>query len=130
MQFDVFSKDNLGKVRTCYKTEDGSVWFVTKDVCDILGIQNSRDAAKRLLPDEKGVVSTDTLGGKQQLSVVSESGLYTLVMGSRKKEAVEFQRWVTREVLPSIREHGGYILGQEQLPAKEKEELLKHIEML
>ena len=84
-------------------------WFVAKDVCDVLEIVNSRDALGRVDEDEKGVVSTDTLGGVQELQAVNEYGLYSLVLGSRKPEAKEFKRWITHEVIPSIRKHGAYM---------------------
>ncbi|SDX04534.1 phage antirepressor KilAC domain-containing protein [Paenibacillus sp. PDC88] len=84
-------------------------WFVAKDVCNVLDISNSRDALNRLDEDEKGVVSTDTLGGTQQLATVNEPGLYTLILGSRKPEAKQFKRWITHEVIPSIRKHGAYM---------------------
>lgn len=83
-------------------------WFVAKDVCDVLDIANSRDAVGRLDDDERGVVSTDTLGGNQEMQAVNESGLYSLVLGSRKPEAKAFKRWITHEVIPSIRRHGAY----------------------
>ncbi len=84
-------------------------WFVAKDVCDVLDIANSRDAVGRLDDDERGVVSTDTLGGNQEMQAVNESGLYSLVLGSRKPEAKAFKRWITHEVIPSIRRHGAYL---------------------
>lgn len=89
--------------------QNGEPWFVAKDVCDTLDIANSRDALGRVDEDEKGVVSTDTLGGVQELQAVNEYGLYSLVLGSRKPEAKEFKRWVTHEVIPSIRKHGAYM---------------------
>lgn len=88
--------------------KDGEPWFVAADVCRALGIGNSRDATARLDSDEKGVVLTDTLGGQQKLGIVNEPGLYTLVLGSRKPQAKEFKRWITHEVIPSIRKHGAY----------------------
>jgi anti-repressor protein len=88
---------------------NGEPWFVAKDVCDVLEISNSRDALNRLDEDEKDVVSTDTLGGKQNVSIVNESGLYSLILGSRKPEAKQFKRWITHEVIPSIRQHGAYM---------------------
>ncbi len=135
MNFEIFSKAGLGNVRTCYRTADGTPWFVARDVCECLGIKNSRDALKRLVSDEKMTVGlTDShsgkRGGAQSITIVSESGLYTLIMGSRKKEAVDFQRWVTREVLPSIRKHGGYVLGQENLPKEEYETLTREVKRL
>ncbi len=77
--------------------------FVAADVCACLDIKNPRQAIARLEPEERGVISNDTLGGAQKLAVVTESGLYALVMTSRKPEAKAFKRWVTREVLPAIR---------------------------
>ncbi|MCY9511319.1 Bro-N domain-containing protein, partial [Paenibacillus larvae] len=91
--------------------KDGHPWWVAKDVCDVLEIRNSRDALGRLDDDEKGVVLTDTLGGAQQLQVVNESGLYSLVLSSRKPESKKFKRWVTHEVLPAIRQTGTYSLS-------------------
>ena len=88
---------------------DGEPYWVAKDVCDVLGIDNSRQALTRLDDDEKkGVIINDTLGGPQQMSVVSESGLYALIFTSRKPEAKVFKKWVTSEVLPSIRKTGVY----------------------
>lgn len=91
--------------------EGGIPWFAAVDVCRVLDIANSRDAVGRLDDDEKGVVSADTLGGKQNLTVVNEAGLYTLILGSRKPEAKKFKRWVTHDVIPSLRKHGIYMTG-------------------
>ncbi|WP_293996679.1 BRO-N domain-containing protein [Sphaerotilus sp.] len=88
----------------------GEPWFVAADVCAVLEIANSRDAMSRLSDDEKGVGTTDTLGGSQLVGIVNESGLYALVFNSRKPDAQRFRRWVTGEVLPSIRKTGGYRL--------------------
>lgn len=85
-------------------------WFVAVDVCKILQIKNSRDAVKRLDDDEKGVVKADTLGGKQELQIINEAGLYTLILKSRTEEAKCFKRWVTHDVLPRIRKYGYYKL--------------------
>lgn len=71
---------------------DGEPWWVAKDVCDVLGIANPRDAMGRLDDDEKGVASTDTLGGTQQVGIVNEPGLYSLVGSSKKPEARPFKR--------------------------------------
>lgn len=88
---------------------DGEPWFVAKDVCDALGIEKYRDALGRLEDDEKGCpVTVDTLGGPQKMSAVNESGLYNLIFQSRKPEAKKFRKWVTGEVLPSIRKTGRY----------------------
>lgn len=95
------------QVRTISK--DGEPWFVAKDVCEILGHTNSRVAVERLDSDEKGVSKVYTLGGEQDMTVINESGLYSLVLTSNKPEAKEFKRWVTHEVIPSIRKTGQYI---------------------
>jgi len=84
-------------------------WFVAKDVCDALGYANSRGAlADHLDADERGVASADTPGGQQKMQIINESGLYALVLRSRKPEARKFAKWVTGEVLPSIRKTGRY----------------------
>lgn len=89
--------------------ESGEPWFVTKDVCDILEISNNRDAISQLDDDEKNtVVISDGIPGNPNKTIISEPGLYKLIMRSRKPEAKEFQRWVTHEVLPTIRKHGIY----------------------
>jgi hypothetical protein len=87
-------------------TRDGEPWFVATDVCDALGLD--RTQIRRLDDDERGVCSIHTLGGTQKMIVVNESGLYSLIMGSRKPEAKKFKKWVTSEVLPSIRKTGSY----------------------
>lgn len=84
-------------------------WFVAKDVCGILGLANMRSSLAALDEDEKGVHTMDTLGGNQEMTVISEPGLYSLILRSRKPEAKAFKRWVTHEVLPSIRARGGYL---------------------
>ncbi len=96
------------QVRTILK--DSEPWFVAKDVCDILDIKNNRDAISRLDDDEKDAVGiTDSIGRKQQTTIISESGLYNLIFLSRKPEAKQFKRWVTHEVIPTIRKHGAYM---------------------
>lgn len=89
-------------------TRDDKPWFVLADVCSVLDIANNRDASNRLDEDEKGVVTTDTLGGAQEMSIINESGLYNLIFTSRKPEARRFRKWVTGEVLPAIRKTGSY----------------------
>lgn len=83
-------------------------WFVAKDVCNALGIEHHRDALTRIDEDERGSLLLDTLGGKQTIGAVNESGLYHLIFQSRKPEARAFRKWVTNEVLPSIRRTGTY----------------------
>ena len=103
----VFQNDEFGSVRTFI--QNGEPWFSAVDVCTSLGIRNSRMAVDRLDDDEKGVSLTDTLGGPQKMTIVSEPGLYTLILSSRKPSAKAFKRWITHEVIPSIRKHGAYV---------------------
>ena len=95
---------------------DGEFWFVGKDICDILELSNSRMALDRLDEDEKGVSSIYTLGGNQEVSIINESGLYSLVLTSRKPEAKKFKKWITSEVLPTLRKTGTYSISQPKLP--------------
>lgn len=92
------------EVRTV--TINGEIWWVASDVCDALGID--RTQTRRLDDDEKGVCTVHTLGGDQQMAVVNEPGLYTLVLTSRKPEAKTFKRWITHDVIPAIRKTGSY----------------------
>lgn len=87
---------------------NGEPWFVLSDVCKVLEISNSRNISSRLEQDEKGVTLVDTLGGAQQMTIINESGLYTVILRSDKPQAKPFRKWVTSEVLPSIRKHGSY----------------------
>lgn len=103
----IFESKEFGQVRSVLK--DGEPWFVASDVCKALEIGTTAKALERLDPDEKGMNLIHTLGGKQKMSVVSESGLYSLILGSRKPEAKAFKRWITHEVIPSIRKHGAYV---------------------
>ena len=120
----VFQNDQFGEVRTM--TIDGEPWFVAVDVCRALEINNSRMATERLDDDEKTAVSlTDTrsIGMKQtrEMTVINESGLYSLVLSSRLPAAKAFKRWVTSEVIPAIRKSGSYSLSlspAEQLVAQ------------
>ena len=80
-----------------------------KDVCDVLNIRKYRDTAARLDEDERKPIRVDTLGGKQEMLCVNESGLYNVILRSDKKEAKSFRRWVTSEVFPTIRKHGAYM---------------------
>ena len=104
-EMQVFKYED-NEVRTVER--NGEVWWVLADVCRVLGIQNNRNVARRLDEDEKGVHLMDTLGGGQKLTIISESGLYKVILRSDKPEAKKFTRWVTHEVLPTIRRTGGY----------------------
>lgn len=94
---------------------DGNPWFVARDVCDCLGLDSS-NLSKLLDEDEKGSYTVRTLGGYQMMLTVNESGLYSLILRSRKPEAKTFKRWITHEVLPSIRKTGGYGNAPKALP--------------
>lgn len=98
---------NGNEVRTVQK--DGEPWWVLKDVCEVLGISKYRDTAARLEDDEREPIRVDTLGGAQEMLCVNESGLYNVILRSDKPEAKPFRKWVTSEVLPSIRRHGAYM---------------------
>lgn len=99
---------NANEVRVVMRNNEP--WFVAKDVCNILEIKNSRDTLNKCLDeDERGVDIIYTPGGNQEMTIVSEAGLYSLILRSRKPEAKAFKRWVTHEVLPSIRKHGVYM---------------------
>lgn len=88
--------------------QNGEPWFVLTDVCRELDHGNPSQAASTLDDDEKGIITSDTPGGSQKMVIVNESGLYSLILRSRKPEAKRFKKWVTKEVLPSIRKTGGY----------------------
>lgn len=95
------------EIRTVEKY--GEPWWVLADVCKVLEISNSRNVSSRLETDEKGVTLVDTLGGTQQMTIINESGLYAVILRSDKPQAKPFRKWVTNEVLPSIRKHGAYM---------------------
>ena len=98
----------------------GEPWFVLKDVCTVLGLTTPARVAERLDGDEVSQTHlTDSMGRKQETTVVNESGLYHVILRSDKPEAAPFRKWVTSEVLPSIRKNGGYIVGQQELSPQE-----------
>lgn len=91
-------------------TIEGEPWFVGKDVAEVLGYSNSRKAiADHVDSEDKGVTKCYTLGGTQQTTIINESGLYSLILSSKLPDAKKFKRWVTSEVLPTIRKHGAYM---------------------
>ena len=98
---------NDKQVRTV--EQDGEIWFVAKDVCNILEISKYRDAVSKLEDDERCPVKVDTLQGMQEMAAINEPGLYALILRSNKPEAKAFSRWVRHEVLPQIRQHGMYL---------------------
>lgn len=112
----VFENSEFGSIRAM-RGEDGEPWFVAKDVCDALGLGNVGQALARLDEDEKSSITlNDGTPGNPNKSIVSESGLYALVLASRKPEAHAFKRWVTHEVLPAIRRDGGYMVARDETP--------------
>lgn len=103
----IFKNEEFGQVRVA--TINNEPWFVGKDVAQVLGYSNTSDALKKHVDeDDKGVAKCDTLGGKQSLTIINESGLYSLILSSKLPNAKKFKRWVTSEVLPTIRKHGVY----------------------
>ena len=112
-----FSNNEFGKVREI--TIDGEPWFVGKDVASCLGYTNSRKTIADHVDDEdKGVTKCDTLGGSQEVTVINESGMYALIFGSKLDSAKRFKRWVTHDVLPSIRKTGLYSVSTETMMEK------------
>ena len=106
-ELQVFKSDQFGQIRTA--SRNGEPLFVAADVCRALDIGNSRMATDRLDEDEKADVSLTDGSQVRHMTAVTESGLYSLVLGSRKPEAKAFKRWITHEVIPSIRKHGAYM---------------------
>ena len=103
----IFKNEEFGLVRTLEIS--GEPWFVGKDIAVVLGYSNTRDAlSKHVDSEDKGVAECDTLGGSQELTVINENGLYSLILSSKLPNAKAFKRWVTSEVLPAIRKHGLY----------------------
>ncbi|MGW4128019.1 BRO family protein [Amycolatopsis japonica] len=94
---------------------DGEPWFVAADVCKVLDVRDTHDLTRNLDDDEKGTDSIRTPGGPQDVTVISEAGLYSAILRSRKPAAKDFKRWITHEVIPSIRKTGGYLANPEGL---------------
>lgn len=116
-QVQVFENTEFGKVRIIEKY--GESWFVAKDVCDILGLSNVSEAINSLDTDEKKDFTGADVGNNiSKLRAVSESGLYALIFKSRKEEAKAFRKWVTSDVLPTIRRTGSYQIPQNEHPVK------------
>lgn len=111
---------NYGGLQVRTVLIDGGPWFVAKDICDVLEIGNPSQALKRLDGDEWNTITlNEGIRGNPNSTVVNEPGLYSLILGSRKPQAREFKRWITHEVIPAIRKHGGYLT-----PEKVEEALL------
>jgi anti-repressor protein len=103
----LYTHEQFGDIRAVEK--DGEVWFVAKEICNVLGITNYRNSTAKLDDDEKGVQVMDTHGGSQEMTIINESGLYKILFTSIKSEAKKFKKWVTSEVIPAIRKHGAYL---------------------
>lgn len=113
----VFSNEEFGKVRVL--NIDNEPWFVGRDVAEVLGYSNTRDAiSKHVDEEDKGVAKCDTPSGAQQMTIINESGMYSLILSSKLPNAKKFKRWVTSEVLPSIRKTGSYNLPDFNNPAE------------
>ena len=106
----IFENPEFGRVRTT--VIDGEPWFVAADVCHALDIGNPSDALNRLDDDERTLVSIEGASNGLPVNAVNEPGLYTLILGSRKPEAKAFKRWVTHDILPTIRKTGGYMTDE------------------
>ena len=117
-KIQIFKNEQFGEVRVI--EQNGEPWFVGKDVADILGSQNgSRDINTHVDNEDKLKYQISTAGQMREQTIINESGLYSLIISSKLPQAKQFKRWVTSEVLPSIRKHGGYINGQENMTDEE-----------
>lgn len=113
-ELQIFNNEEFGSIRTLMI--DDEPWFVGKDVATALGYSNPQKAVRNHVDEEdKGVNEMGTPGGTQNITIINESGLYSLILSSKLESAKRFKHWVTSEVLPSIRKNGGYIAGQETL---------------
>jgi len=108
-QMQIFENKQFGAIRTV-KDENGEPWFVGKDVASVLGYSNTMDAlSKHVDADDKQTSQIAMLGQSRKMTIINESGLYSLILSSKLPQAREFKHWVTSEVLPQIRKTGGYI---------------------
>ena len=106
--YKTFSNNEFGEIRVL--EIENEPWFVGRDIATVLGYSNPPKAVRTHVDEEdKGVNEMDTPGGKQKIIVINESGLYSLILNSKLPNAKKFKRWVTNEVLPSIRKHGAYM---------------------
>lgn len=113
-ELQIFNSPEFGQIRTV--TIAGEPWLVGKDIATALGYTNTRKALNDHVDDEdKGVTKCDTLGGAQEMTIINESGLYSLVLSSKLPTAKKFKHWITSEVLPAIRRTGGYIADAETM---------------
>ena len=139
--FEIFNKENLGSVRTLADKE-GNIWFLANDICECLEYENNRKAIADHtdLDDRKALKYKDCneslrtkLFGENDFKdkvFINEAGMYQMIFESHMPKAIPFKRWICHEVIPSIREHGGYILGQEKLTEKDRATTDKLVEQL
>ena len=104
----VFESSEFGTIRAM-RGEDGEPWFVASDVAKALGYRDAEKMTRRLDDDEKGTRSVGTPGGEQQMTIITEAGMYSAVLGSKVEGAKRFKRWVTHDVLPALRRDGAYV---------------------
>ena len=113
-QLKIFENEEFGQIRTVMR--DGEVWFVGKDVAEALGYGKGKSLANAVSdhvdPEDKGVTKMMTPGGNQKVTIINESGLYSLILSSKLESAKRFKRWVTSEVLPAIRKTGSYDMDE------------------
>ncbi len=107
--------------------QEGQVWFIASDVAKALDYRDAHDAVRALDDDEQGYTDLRTLGGTQRVLVINESGLYHLSFKSRKAAAKRFRRWITGEVIPAIRRHGGYVVDMEKLSDSQHQQTVQLI---
>ena len=118
-ELQIFQSPEFGRVRTT--VVDGEPWFVGKDIALALGYINTKDALSRHVDaDDKGGARITTHSGEQEMTIINESGLYSLVLSSKLPTAKKFKRWVTSEVLPTIRKTGGYSMKQKAQAEQDK----------
>ena len=123
-ELQIFKNPDFGEIRTIEK--DGEPWFVGKDVATALGYKEATKAAREKVDDEdRGVSKIDTPSGTQEMTIINESGLYSLVLSSKLPTAKKFKRWVTSEVIPSIRKTGGYSLPRDLSRLSPEMQMLK-----
>ena len=116
----IYKNEQFGEIRTMER--DGEIWFVGKDVAEVLGYSKSRNAIAEHVDEEdktQALIRGGCSTGAQNTIIINESGLYSLILSSKLPTAKEFKRWVTSEILPSVRKHGGYIAGQEEMSGEE-----------
>ena len=121
---EIFSNDNFGNIRGI--EINGEPWLVGKDVAAALGYADPRSTvSKKVDKEDRGVAKMETPSGIQEMTIINESGFYSLVLGSKLPEAKKFKRWVTSEVLPQIRQTGGYNSKELSEFIKKQQKLLK-----